>query len=135
LTANFRGQIGGQTYDARQITNGFIEHATLGTSIALNNVLNFYDGSANILLNNLNQNMAYSDYMLQDASFLRCDNISLGYKFAKFINSSSLRVYTSVNNAFIITKYKGQDPENFNGIDNNFYPRPRVFAFGLSLDF
>ncbi|OXA78508.1 SusC/RagA family TonB-linked outer membrane protein [Flavobacterium branchiophilum NBRC 15030 = ATCC 35035] len=135
LSANFRGQIGGQTYDTRQITNGFIEHATIGTSQALNNVLNFYNGSANMLLNNLNQNMAYSDYMLQDATFLRCDNIALGYKFAKFIKSSSLRVYGAVNNAFIVTKYKGQDPENFNAIDTNFYPRPRTYTFGLSLDF
>jgi TonB-dependent starch-binding outer membrane protein SusC len=46
-----------------------------------------------------------------------------------------LRVYASANNLFLVTRYKGQDPENFNAIDNNFYPRPRVFTFGVNLDF
>ena len=135
LTANFRGQIGGQVYNSRITTIGFTDRAIQGTSSALNNVLNFYDGTANPLFKDFNGNSTFSDYLLEDATFLRLDNITLGYKFAKFINSSSLKVYGSVNNAFIVTKYSGQDPENFNAIDNNFYPRPRTFTFGLSLDF
>jgi len=59
----------------------------------------------------------------------------MGYKFNKFIQKSSLRISASVNNVFVLTKYEGQDPENFNGIDRNFYPRPRTFTFGVSLDF
>ncbi len=54
---------------------------------------------------------------------------------AQLYKDASLRVYGAVNNAFIVTKYSGQDPENFGGIDTNFYPRPRVYTFGLSLDF
>ena len=135
LTANFRGQIGGQVYNSRLTTTGFTDRAIQGTSNALNNVLNFYDGTANPLFKDFNGNSTFSDYLLEDATFLRLDNVTIGYKFAKFINSSSLKVYGSVNNAFIATKYSGQDPENFNAIDNNFYPRPRTFTFGLSLDF
>ncbi len=135
LTANFRGQIGGQVYNSRLLTTGFTDRATLGTSGALNNVLNFYDGSVAPNFANFNGNATFSDYLLEDATFLRCDNITLAYKFVKFINKSSLRVSGSVNNAFIITKYTGQDPENFNAIDNNFYPRPRTITFGVNLDF
>ncbi|OOV25491.1 SusC/RagA family TonB-linked outer membrane protein [Flavobacterium sp. LM5] len=135
LVANFRGQIGGQVYNSRLVTTGFTDRATQGTSSALNNVLNFYDGSADPLYQNFNGNDTFSDYLLEDATFLRLDNVTLGYKFNKFVRSSSLRVYGSVNNVFVLTKYSGQDPENFNAIDNNFYPRPRTYTFGVSLDF
>ena len=135
LTANFRGQAGGQVYNSRVLTTGFTDRAIQGTSVALNNVLNFYDGTLNPLFKDFNGNALYSDYLLEDATFVRCDNITLAYKFAKFIKSSSLKVSGSVTNAFIITNYSGQDPENFNSIDNNFYPRPRTVTFGLSLDF
>lgn len=73
--------------------------------------------------------------MLEDATFLRCENIVLGYRFKELIKDASFRVYGAVNNVFLVTKYSGQDPEVFGGIDNNFYPRPRVYTFGLSLDF
>jgi iron complex outermembrane receptor protein len=135
LTANFRGQIGGQVYNFKRLTNGNIQSAAPQNGTSINNVLNFYDGSANPLFYNYNGNAVFSDYLLEDATFLRCDNISLGYKFAKFVGKSSLRVSGSVNNVFIITKYSGQDPENFNAIDRNFYPRPTTYTFGVSLDF
>jgi TonB-linked SusC/RagA family outer membrane protein len=135
LTANFRGQVGGQVYNSRVLTSGFTDRPIQGTSNALNNVLNFYDGTAAPLFKDFNSNAVFSDYLLEDATFLRCDNITLAYRFAKFIKTSSLKVSGSVNNAFIVTNYSGQDPENFNAIDNNFYPRPRTVTFGLSLDF
>ncbi|OAZ03990.1 SusC/RagA family TonB-linked outer membrane protein [Flavobacterium succinicans] len=135
LVANFRGQIGGQVYNSRLITTGFTDRAIQGTSSALNNVLNFYNGAADPMYKNFNGNDTFSDHLLEDATFLRLDNITLGYKFNKFVKSSSLRIYGSVNNVFVLTKYSGQDPENFNAIDNNFYPRPRTYTFGLSLDF
>ena len=77
-----------------------------------------------------------SDYYIQNASFLRVDNINIGYNAGKvFKDKANLRFNASIQNAFIITKYKGLDPEIGNGIDNNFYPRPRVFALGLNFDF
>ncbi len=78
----------------------------------------------------------WSDYYVQDASFLRLDNVSLGYQF-KNLASKKLDLYLSlsVQNAFVITKYTGLDPEVFNGIDGNIYPRPRIFMLGLKLDY
>jgi iron complex outermembrane receptor protein len=136
LTANFRGQIGGQVYNLKKQQNGYIQAAipTQSTEYA-QNVLNFYNGTASPLFDTYLGNAQRSDYLLEDASFLRCDNISLGYKFPKFVGKSSLRVSGAVNNAFLVTKYTGQDPENFDSIDGNFYPRPRTFTFGVSLDF
>ena len=64
------------------------------------------------------------------------DNINLGYNVGKVLGGkANLRVNANVQNVFTITKYKGLDPEINGGIDNNFYPRPRVVAFGLNLDF
>lgn len=86
---------------------------------------------------NFSQAQFISDYYIQNASFLRMDNISLGYTFLNpFKGLQSARLYATVQNPFVITKYKGLDPEfNNDGIDNNIYPRPRIFMLGLSLNF
>ncbi len=135
FTTNFRGQFGGQVYNSRRLTEGFIDRATQGASNALNNVLDFYANDDVRIVNFNDGNSVFSDNMLEDATFLRCDNATLGYKFKTFLKNTSLRIYGSVNNVFVVTKYSGQDPENFNGIDNNFYPRPRIYTFGLNFDF
>lgn len=78
----------------------------------------------------------FSDYYLKNATFFRMDNISLGYNLANAFGSDiRMRISASVNNAFIITKYKGLDPEIQGGIDNNLYPRPRTFMLGLNMSF
>lgn len=78
----------------------------------------------------------FSDYFIQNASFLRMDNITLGYNFDKLF-TSKLRgsLYGTVQNPFVITKYKGLDPEVDGGIDNNIYPRPIIFILGLRVNF
>ncbi|WP_018674891.1 SusC/RagA family TonB-linked outer membrane protein [Riemerella columbina] len=81
------------------------------------------------------ENQYLSNYYVEDASFLRMDNISLGYNFPSFIGKSRLRLNATVNNVFVITKYSGIDPEVFNGIDNNFYQRPRVYSLGFNVQF
>ncbi|WFO17700.1 hypothetical protein M601_008750 [Cellulophaga baltica 4] len=63
------------------------------------------------------------------------ENIVIGFRVPNFLKDASLRIYGAANNLFVISDYSGQDPENFNAIDNNFYPRPRVFTLGLNLDF
>ncbi len=79
---------------------------------------------------------AMSDMWVENASFLRMDNIFIGYNFGSLAKCiSSVRAIASIQNAFIITKYKGLDPEVSNGIDNNIYPRPRIFSLGLNFDF
>jgi len=81
-----------------------------------------------------------SDYFVQNASFLKCDNITLGYSFDKLLKTGSWhglsgRVYGTVSNVFTLTKYNGLDPEVFSGVDYELYPRPTSFILGLSLNF
>jgi TonB-dependent starch-binding outer membrane protein SusC len=83
-----------------------------------------------------------SDYYVQDASFFKMDNLSLGYTLNNLAgNKLKARVSLTVQNAFTVTEYDGIDPEvnggdvNNTGVDNNIYPRPRVFLIGVSLDF
>ena len=83
---------------------------------------------------------ALSDYFVHNASFLKCDNITLGYSFDGLFgggkyNGLSGRVYASGTNVFTITKYEGIDPEVESGIDNNMYPRPFTIQVGLNLNF
>ncbi|MBN2612700.1 MAG: TonB-dependent receptor, partial [Bacteroidales bacterium] len=78
----------------------------------------------------------FSDYYVENGSFFRMDNISLGYRFTNLMqNKINLRVGAVVQNAFVITKYSGLDPEIFGGIDNNIYPRPRIFMLGVNVEF
>ena len=135
FSSSFRGQLGGQVYNARKLTSGWVDRSIPTNSNSLSNVLDFYNGAADIQFQNYNGNATFSDYFLEDATFLRCENIVLGYRFNKFYKNSSMRVYGAINNPFILTKYTGQDPENFGAIDNNFYPRPTSFTFGLNFDF
>jgi len=131
---------------------GFVMRASLGnymynnvfssTGIQRNiiNPLNYLsNGSKNILESGFTgsgQRFFQSDYYVQNASFLRMDNINVGYNIGKVFNEkATLRANANVQNVFVVTKYKGADPEINGGIDNNFYPRPRTFVFGLNLDF
>ena len=77
----------------------------------------------------------YTDLFIEDASFLRCDNITLGYSFAPKNTTLRGRVYATVSNPFVITRYSGLDPEHFGGIDNNIYPRCMTSMLGISLQF
>lgn len=128
---------------------GFAGRISLGNYVynnvwSSNGSLNNLYWSSNYLLNvNSNaletrfQNPEYfSDYYIKDASFLRLDNISLGHTFKNINNDKmSIRLYGSAQNVFVITRYQGLDPEVSSGIDNNIYPRPRVFMMGLSIDY
>ena len=76
-----------------------------------------------------------SDYYVHNASFLKCDNITLGYSFSDLFKTLGGRVYATVNNVFTITKYKGLDPEVASGFDSNMYPRPISVIVGVNLNF
>lgn len=79
---------------------------------------------------------AVSNYYVENASFLRCDNITLGYTMENVIkNALNLRFYAAVQNPFVITTYKGLDPEVNGGIDNNCYPRPVTYTLGIVATF
>ena len=127
----------------------FSARANLGNyvynNVASNNtVYNFMYNSQGYLNNSLsainntqfNTAQYMSDHYVENASFLRMDNITVGYTFNNLLNQiESLRVSGTVQNAFVITNYSGLDPEVFGGIDNNVYPRPKTFILGVSLNF
>lgn len=78
----------------------------------------------------------FSDYYIQDGSFLRLDNINAGYTFRNVYNELlQIRLYATVQNVFLISRYKGLDPEVASGIDNDIYPRPRTFQIGVSINY
>lgn len=82
-------------------------------------------------------NQKLSDYFLEDASFLKCDNITVGYNFSNFTRAKlNGRLSLSVQNVFTITNYSGMDPETSgDGIDRSIWPRPRTYTLGLNINF
>ena len=91
-------------------------------------------------LNNVLTEQVFSDFFVENASFLKMDNITLGYSFDGLFKSGNYsgvsgRVYATVQNVFTITKYSGIDPEVNGGIDNSLYPRPFTTVIGLTLNF
>lgn len=97
-----------------------------------------------VLETNFNAQQLFSDYYVENASFLRMDNITLGYRLPNLPSSMNARLYVTAQNPFVLTKYSGVDPEiGFTtgvgvpaaGIDNNLYPRSRTFVVGVSLGF
>lgn len=99
-------------------------------SYGLNNLL-----ADTYLFKNTDAGLLLSDYFIENASFVRCDNITLGYTWPKVFDRMRLRLFGAVQNPFVITKYSGLDPEVFTGIDSNTYPRPITFSLGLVANF
>jgi TonB-dependent starch-binding outer membrane protein SusC len=123
-----RGGVGNYNYNNFQSNTGTLRQVI--------NPLGFIsNGSKNYLETGFSNNQYFSDYYIQNASFLRMDNINFGYNAGEVIKNTRLRLTANVQNAFIITKYKGLDPEVSGGIDNTIYPRPRTFVLGINLDF
>jgi iron complex outermembrane receptor protein len=75
----------------------------------------------------------FSDFYVEDASFLRVQNVTLGYTVRSLPQVDRLRIYGSVQNAFTFTGYSGPDPEVPDGLDSNLYPRSRTFTAGINL--
>ena len=128
---NLRASIGNDIYNAFEAKNAQYEQRTTGG--ALGNI------PTSVLDTNFNttSNVALSDLYVENASFLRMDNITLGYTFPKWLEGkASLRLFTGMQNAFVITNYSGIDPEiTNNGVDNTVYPRQRSILFGANVKF
>ena len=103
----------------------------------LDPVLTINNASTELLSTGFFNNQYLSDLYIENASFFRLDNINVGYYVGKVFGNASLSLNAGVNNVFVITKYKGLDPENSSstGVDNTIYPRPRLYTFGLNFDF
>ncbi len=127
---SFNGRISIGNYVYNNVASGSSYAGLFNTAGALNNL------NASILSTKFANPQYWSDYFLENGSFLRLDNATLGYNIDNIgLGKTNLRVYANVQNLFIITKYTGLDPEIFGGIDNNIYPRPRTFMLGVNLEF
>ena len=134
LGTNFRFSFDNYVY------NDIIQGKMNSSVIA--NPAGFYENSTRDIVNLKwnSYNYPLSDYFVQNASFLKCDNITLGYNFEKLLKTGkyhgiSGRVYASCTNVFTITKYKGLDPEQTSGKEGSVYPRCRTFLLGVNLNF
>lgn len=131
LTGGFvlRSSIGNYMYNDVKAGRG-----TINSSITNLGFLN--NPNREVLKSGFVKQQTWSDYYLENASFVRMDNAYLTYSVGKvFNNKANLRLNASCQNVFVITKYEGLDPEIAGGIDNTIYPRPRMYALGVNLDF
>ncbi len=127
---NLRASFGNQLYNNVNSSNAQFNNLAAGS--VLGNI------PASVLETNFQNtpDVLLSDIYVEDASFLKMDNVTLGYTFNEvFKDRGSVRLYTGVQNVFTITNYSGLDPEIFNGIDNTIYPRSRLFMFGANVKF
>ena len=128
LGMSFRANIGNYVYNGMAMNTGAMETMSYNAA-QLNNL------SASYLETGFQTRQHLSDYYVENASFLKMDNLTLGYNFGKIFNTCNLNVSAMVQNVFCITKYSGVDPEVPNGMDNTFYPRPRTFSLNIGLNF
>ena len=131
LGFNLRANFGNYVYNAFAADNSTTDAFQNTGSIS-----NYYEGIYKTGFTRINKTaQRASDLFLENASFLKMDNVTLGYSFRKlFTNKISGRVSASVQNVFTITKYSGLDPE-CSALDSNIWPRPRTFSIGLNLNF
>ena len=124
--------LGNYIFDNVNASRSFLSQSISDNNVnAINNTTVDFDNTL------FTQKRAESDYYVKDASWLKLDNVTIGYLIeAPFnVQSSSLRLYSGVQNVLTISKYKGMDPEVFGGIDSTIYPRARMFLFGLNYNF
>ena len=127
---NLRASIGNYNYN--NVNSNRAQYNNLQATTALGNI------PTSVLESNFNEtaSVLISDYYIENASFLKMDNLTLGYTFGNLKGSvSNIRLWTGVQNVFTITNYTGLDPEIFGGIDNTIYPRPRTFLLGANIKF
>ena len=118
------------------IGNYMYNNVFSGATFTTNSLGYLYNVSSNHLKTGYKNNQYFSDYFIENAAFLKMDNLSATYDFGQIMNNkATLRASIIVQNVFTLTKYKGLDPEIAGGIDNNFYTRPRVYSLGINLDF
>ncbi len=125
------GMIGNYLYNNFASNNGTLRNIQ-------NPVQHLGNASTNYLQTGFTNNRYLSDFYVENAAFFRLDNINLGYDLGKVVKGkANLRLNANIQNVFVVTKYSGADPESANssGVDNNIYPRPRIYNIGASLNF
>ena len=118
------------------IGNYMYSNLNSGGTFGPNSLSNLYNPARNVLETGFYNAQYFSDYYVDNASFLKMDNLSVGYNLSSlFKNKANVQLTAIVQNVLTVTNYKGVDPEIAGGIDNNIYLRPRTFSLGLSVNF
>ncbi|MDD2961232.1 MAG: TonB-dependent receptor [Muribaculaceae bacterium] len=128
LSTSLRANIGNYLYNGMAMNTGAWNTMSYN-DYQLNNLNKSY------LSTGFKSRQYETDYYVENASFLKMDNIQLGYNFGRITKWLGLNASVMVQNVFTITKYKGVDPESQSGIDMSVYPRPRIYSLTLGLDF
>ena len=129
LSTSLRASFGNYAYNATAANNGALETMKYA-------VPQLYNLSTSYLKTGFKTRQIYSDYYVENASFLKMDNLILSYDFGRlFRDTMGLNLSFMVQNVFTVTNYTGVDPEISGGIDQNFYPRPRIFSLSVGLTF
>jgi len=127
LNFTFTSNLGGYVYNNIASSKGYYNRLVdIGANV--NNM------QSSVLETNYTQPQYFSDYYVEKASFVRLDNITLGYSLNK-LKGLNARVYVTAQNLFVLSKYSGLDPEVDDGVDNDPYPRARTFTFGVNFGF
>ncbi len=130
LSFNLRASLGNYNYN--NVNSNRANYNNLQATTALGNI------PVSVLESNFNETstVLISDYFMENASFLKMDNLTFGYTLRSSEgNLKSIRFWGGVQNVFTVTNYSGLDPEVFGGIDNTIYPRPRTFLLGANVKF
>ncbi|PQA97589.1 iron complex outermembrane recepter protein [Chryseobacterium piscicola] len=127
----WRASIGNYVYDQISADRAQLDNIDNTVDLTINNAPVDFTNTT------FSQTYKDSDYYVKNGSFVKLDNVTLGYTFNNLLkNKGSIRFYTGINNVLIITKYKNLDPEVFNeGRDGSIYPRARMFTLGINANF
>lgn len=128
LGMSFRANVGNYVYNGMAMNTGAWSTVSYN-SFQINNL------SASYRETGFNNRQYLSDYYVRNASFLKMDNLTLGYNFGRIAEWCAMNVSAMVQNVFCITGYDGVDPEVPNGMDLSFYPRPRTFSLNIGFEF
>ena len=132
FSMSWRASLGNYNYNNVDSSNGYLAKS-ISQLTPLNNINPSFFSSGFV---NEGNNRYFSDYYIQNASFIKLDNVSVGYNFSQpFGKNTTAKLSLGVQNALTITKYKGLDPEVFGGIDNMIYPRARMYVVGCNVNF
>lgn len=128
LSTSLRANIGNYAYNGLACSMGAWEAVQYNTAQLNNLNRSFLDTEFSV-------RQPLSDYYVENASFLKMDNLQLSYNFGRIFNTLDLNMSVMVQNVFCITQYKGLDPEVAGGVDGAVYPRPRTYSLTIGLNF
>jgi iron complex outermembrane receptor protein len=128
LSTSLRANIGNYVYNGMAMNAGAFNTMSYN-DYQLNNLHSSY------LETGFHSRQYLSDYYVENASFLKVDNLSLSYNAGRLANLFSLNVAATVQNVYTLSNYTGVDPEVPSGMDVSFYPRPRIFSLSVGIEF